>query len=141
QPGMAVEILSEPLAYQPRNLTLANAMAIAYNRSGQPDKGRQLLLKGLEKNDRYLPAYITISYSCADLGLNDESLSYAERAIQLGPNLAQSYLAKANALLAAQHDSEALSALGAAFRCDPRNAEIQIEMGDVCLLNLKRSEE
>jgi len=95
----------------------------------------------MEKNNRYLPAYVTISHSCAALGLNEESLSYAERAIELGPKLAQSHLAKANALLAAEHDVEALSALESAYLCDPENAETQIEMGDVCSLNLPRKEE
>ena len=141
QPRKAVEILSEAYAYQPENLSLANALAIAYNRSGQPEKARGLLLKAMGKNNRYLPAYITISHSCADLGLNEESLSYAERAIELGPKLAQSHLAKANALLAAEHDIEALAALGAAYRCDPENADIQAEMGDVCSFNLQRKEE
>jgi len=141
RPDKAVEILSEALVYQPENLTLVNALAIACNRSGQPDKARQLLLKVIEKDNRFLPAYITISYSYADLRLNEEALRYAARAIELGPNLAQSYLAKANALLAAEHDVEALSALESAYRCDPQNAEIQLEMGNVCLWNLQRAGE
>ena len=141
RPDMAVEILSEALVYQPENLTLVNALAIACNRSGQPDKARLLLLKVIEKDNRFLPAYITISHSCADLRLNEEALRYAARAIELGPNLAQSYLAKANALLAAEHDVEALSDLESAFRCDPQNAEIQLEMGNVCLWNLQRAGE
>ncbi|HYT62003.1 MAG TPA: tetratricopeptide repeat protein, partial [Haliangiales bacterium] len=63
------------------------------------------------------------------------------RAIELGPSVVQTYLAKANALLAAGRDSEALEALEAANRCDPQNAEIQIELGDVCLLNLRRTKD
>jgi tetratricopeptide (TPR) repeat protein len=141
QPSRAVKILSEAFAYQPENQTLANALAIALNRSGRPGEARDLLLKVIQKDEHCVPAFVTISYSCTELGLTGESLKYADRAIELGPNLAQSYLAKANALLASEHDVEAYSALESAARCDPQNAQIQVEMGDVSSLNLQRTEE
>jgi len=141
QSAKAEEILSQALPYQPENLTLINALAIVYNRSGRPDKARAVLLNVLQKDARYLPALVTLSHSCADLGLNDDALNYANRAIELGPSVVQTYLAKANALLAAGRDSEALEALEAANRCDPQNAEIQVELGDVCLLNLRRTKD
>ena len=140
QPGKAVELLKEALASQQGNSSLVNALAIAYNRSGQPENARDLLLKVVQKEDRYLPAYITLSHSCSDLGRTNEALRYAERAIELGPNVAQTHLAKANALLTMEHDEQALAALEVALRCDPQNGEIQMEMGDVCLKNLNRSE-
>jgi len=117
-----------------------NNLAIAYNRSGQPDLARTLSLKVLQQNDRYLPACITLSYSCHALGMTNEALAYAEKAIGLSSNTAQSYLAKANALLGMERDVEALVALEAALHCDPQNAEIEMEMGDICWLNLNQPE-
>ncbi|MBI4660390.1 MAG: tetratricopeptide repeat protein [Verrucomicrobia bacterium] len=137
-PGKAVEILLRALSYNPTNVTLLNNLAIAFNRSGQPQKAYPLLSKVLESHSRYLPACITMSFTSQMLGRNDEALAYADRAIALDANTAQAHLAKANALLAAERDAEAIAALQDAHRCDPQNAEILVELGDVYWRNLKQ---
>lgn len=140
-PNKAVELLDRALSFHPRNLALLNNLAIAYNRSGQPQKARPLLQRMLQIDERYLSAHITLSFNAQMLGFNDEALAHAEKAIALAPDTPQGYLAKANVLLAMERDVEALAALGTAFSCDPQNAEVQIEMGDVCLRNLNRPAE
>jgi len=65
-----------------------------------------------------------------------KALTYATRAIELGTNVAQAYLARANAFLAAERTTKRSPHLEAAFRCDPQNAQIQMTMGDVCVQNL-----
>jgi tetratricopeptide (TPR) repeat protein len=99
------------------------------------------LLTLLKSDARYLPAYITFSFTSQLLGSNEDALAYAERAIELSPNTAQARVAKANALLAMERDAEAVAALETAFGCDPKNAEIQIELGDVKWRNLNRPAE
>ena len=88
-----------------------------------------------------MAAYVTLSYSCQALGQSSAALAAADHALALAPNTPQAHIAKANALLAMERDHEALSALGAAFQCDPKNAEIQMEMGDVCWKNLNSPDE
>ena len=139
QPGNAVEILLQALSYNPTNVTLMNNLAIAYNRSRQPEKAHSLLLMLLEKHRQYLPAYITMSFTSQLLGRNDEALSYATQAIALDRSTAQAHLAKANALLATERDPEAIASLQEALRCDPQNAEILVELGDVHWRNLKQA--
>lgn len=141
QPQKAVGILEEALRFHPTNAMVLNNLAIAYNRSGQPQKARPLLSRLLQSDDRYVPAYITLSFTCQLLGSNAEALTFAERAVALSPNAAQSHVAKANALLAAERDAEAIAALEAAFRCDPKNADIQSELGDVRWRNLNQPAE
>ena len=140
-PAKAVEILERALKFHPGDKGVMNHLAAAYNQSGQPQKARELLLKAIQNDDRNLPAYIGLSYSCAALGASNDAIAYASRAIELGTNNPQSYMAKANALLAAERDTEALAALESAYRCDPRSADIQMTMGDVCLQNLDRPKE
>ncbi len=68
-------------------------------------------------------------------------MNHAQRAVELASTLAQSHLARANALLALGHNEDALSALKSALRCDPQNACLEMETGDVCLRNLDRPAE
>ncbi|MEO8426358.1 MAG: tetratricopeptide repeat protein [Verrucomicrobiota bacterium] len=136
QPEKAVALLETALIYHPDNPNVMNNLAIAYNRAGQPQKARSLLLKVIQIDTNNLPAYIALAASCQELDLNAEALAHAERAVRLAPTIAQPHLAKASVLLAMAQDAEALAELRVALSCDPRNAEIEIEMGDVCLRNL-----
>jgi tetratricopeptide (TPR) repeat protein len=137
----AVKLLEDALVYHPDHVGLLNNLAIAFNRAGDPKKARVVLNRLLKLNDRYLPAYITLSYSCQALGQYDAALAAAGRALALAPKTAQAHLAKANAFLGMERDKDALAELEAAFADDPKNAEIQMEMGDVCWRNLRAPDE
>jgi len=141
KPQKAVEILKEALAFHPDHTSVMQHLADAFNQSGQPQKARELLLKVVQKEAQNLPACIALSHSCVALREFEEALIYASRAVELETNSALAYLAKANVFLAMERDEPALSALESAFRCDPRNAQIQMTMGDVCLQNLDRPNE
>src|SRR5262249_55647083 len=136
RPQQAVELLEAARMYHPNHLGLMNALAIAYNRAGQPDQAQVILQHVLRSNPDYLPGLITISYSCQAMGLHAEAMVHAERAISLSPKTAQGYIAKANALLALERDREALAALQSALQWDSGNAELHVEMGDICWRNL-----
>lgn len=138
EPGKAVEILERAFAYHPDNFSLMNQLAIALNRANQPQKARALLRQALDKNDRYVPALITLSLCLQMLNENEAALATAERAMTLAPDVPQSHIAKANALLALERDSDALGALQFARRLDPKNAEIPMQMGDILWRNLNR---
>lgn len=138
QADRAVRILETALSFQPSNTSLKNHLAIAYTQAGQPEKARVLLLEVIRKDERNLPAHIALLYACTAMGLNDEAMTHAQRAIELGPDVAQSHLAMANVLLATEQDARALESLKNAARCDPANSGVYIEMGDVLWRNLKQ---
>jgi tetratricopeptide (TPR) repeat protein len=71
---------------------------------------------------------------------HDAALAAAERALALSPQTTQAHLAKANALLGMERDRDALAALEAATRSDPKNGEIHVEIGDVLWRNLQAPE-
>ena len=141
QANKAIELLQEALRFHPENLSLLNNLGIALNRSGQPGRARSILVRALQINSNSLPAMIALSFTCQMLNSNEEALAFAERAIAMSSNTAQAHVAKANALLAMERDLDAVAALEAAFKCDPQNAEIQIELGDVRWRNLHRPAE
>jgi tetratricopeptide (TPR) repeat protein len=136
----AVVLLAKAFTYHPEDIGLINNLAIALNRAGHPKKAQILLESALQRNDRYLPAHITLSFSCQASRQFDRALAAADRAIALSPQTAQAHIAKANALLGMERDEAALAELDEALRCDPKNAEIQMEMGDVCWRNLNMPE-
>jgi len=137
-PEKAVEILAKAFVYQPDNLSLMNQLAIALNRSEQPHKARTILQRALQIDDHFVPALITLSLVQQKLNESAPALATAERAIALAPNIAQCHVAKANALLALEHDEEAIAALETARRIDPQNAEIPMQIADILWRNLNR---
>ncbi len=141
EPEKAVEILARASAYHPEDVGLMNQLAIALNRSEQPQKACAVAMQALQKDRNYVPAIITLSLCQQKLGESMPALATAERAITLAPNTSQAYIAKANALLASERDAEAVTALEAAARLDPQNPELPMEIGDVLWRNLKRPHE
>jgi tetratricopeptide (TPR) repeat protein len=140
-PAAAVTILEQARAYHPNDTGVMTHLAGAYHAAGQPQKARELLLEVIKRDDHNLPAFTTLAFCCVESGLNEESLAHADRAVTLDPGNTQAHRAKANALLAMERDQEALDALETALRCDPRNAGIEIEIGDIYLSNLNRPAE
>lgn len=141
EPRKAVEILAKAFQFHPDDVGLMNQLAIALNRSDQPHKARMVLTGALEKNDRYVPAIITLSLCQQKLNENEAALATAERAISLAPKITQGYVAKANALLALERDEDAVKTLEVAAQLDPQNAELPTEMGDILWRNLNRVKE
>ncbi len=68
-------------------------------------------------------------------------MRYANKAIEVNPKHAYPHLAKADVFLALDRDADALAELETAFDYDPQNAQLQVEIGDVCLRNLNRAAE
>ena len=135
-PAKGVEVLERALSFNTNNPDFLVNLASAHNSAGQPEKARPLLERSLELNADSMPACVALSASCLALGLTERALTNAERAVALAPNHAHSYLAKANVLLALERDAEAVSALETARRCDPKNAPILVDLGDIYLRNL-----
>jgi tetratricopeptide (TPR) repeat protein len=140
-PAKAVQLLAAALEFSPTNLSLLSNLGIALNQAGQPQQAKTVLLKAIAIDAHYLPAQVAISVTCLALGQKDEAMYHADRAIALGPNNAFPHVTKANVLLALERDLDALAELEAAARCDPANAQLPMEMGDICLRNLDRPAE
>ncbi len=136
RPDLAVRLLRDALPFHPGHPGLHNQLAVALNRAGRPGEAVALLDPLLRDDPKAVTPRITRSYSHVLLGHPELGLADAERAAALAPDTAQAHLAVANALLARDRDADAVAALRAALRCDARNAEIHVELGDVLWRNL-----
>jgi tetratricopeptide (TPR) repeat protein len=136
-PDRAVRLLSDSLRFHPGNASLLTQLAIACNRAGWPDDGVRYADQALQSDPQSAPARIAKSIAEAQRQHFDQALTEARAVVALAPNLAHARLALANALLGLERDHEALTALDEALRCDPKNAEIHAEIGDVLWHNLK----
>lgn len=137
RPEAAVELLERARRFHPDHPGLLNQIAVALNRSGNPQRALDLLAPLLVKDPKAVALRITRSHSLAQLGNLEAAASEAREAVHLAPRLAQSHLALANAHLAAEQDAEALLALEEASRCDPANAEILVESATIRWRNLR----
>jgi tetratricopeptide (TPR) repeat protein len=136
QHDRAIGMLVDALSFAPTNLPLMNSLAVALTRAGQPDQ-TLLVVKRIHDIDPHnLSAAISGSIAAHALGQFEQSLAWADQAVDLAPHHSLTHVARANALLGQGHDERALEALLEAARCDPRDAELQIEIGDLLLRNL-----
>jgi tetratricopeptide (TPR) repeat protein len=129
----AVEILEGSLRWHPDNVALKVQFGEACNLAGKPGRARQLMTELIQRRSDCLNAYYVLTESCLALGLGEEAMAHAERAIQLAPAEFRPYIAKARVLLHGNQYTEALAAFQAALRRDPGNPHILMEMGDLCV--------
>ena len=136
RPDLAVRLLRQALPFHPVHAGLLNQYAVALNRSGQPALALPILDQLLRQNSHAVAPRITRVYSHDLLGQASAGLEDAHEAIRQAPQIAQAHLALADALLASEQDREAVAALEQALKCDPGNAEIHVELGQILWRNL-----
>lgn len=141
RPSTAIEILESARRFHPDHVSLLNNLAVAYLRAGQPDKTRELADRVTQLDRDNLSSYVNLTGSYLAMEKMDEALTNANRAIELSPQTPHGHLAKANVLLALEKDEQALDSLKTALQYDPQNAQLQLEVGDVCLHNLARPQD
>jgi tetratricopeptide (TPR) repeat protein len=135
-PAKAASILEPTAALHQDNPTLLVTLAEAYVLSGRPRQAQPVLDQVLKVDPVSVPAYVALSGCDLAQGWMDRALSNASRAVSLGTNHAEAYVAMANAHLALEHDRAAVEALEAAHRCDSNNPQVLLDLGDILWRNL-----
>lgn len=141
QAPRAIALLRDSLRYHPTEPSVINHLAITLNRAGQPAQAKQILTELLSKEPTQLAAWVTLSFAEAQLQRFQDALDAANRAIALNTNVAQPFLARANAYLGMEKDQDAVESFLLAARADPTNPEILLELSDVLHQNLQRGPE
>ena len=129
----AIRILGEALKYHPDNLTVLEHLSIASREMGQFEKAQQFARRMIELDNRSVKAHVLMADACLDLGLHDQALKHANLADELGPDLPQPCLVKADALFAIGRIEDGLAARKEALRRDPQNPLIVLDIGDALL--------
>ena len=136
RPDLAVQLLKQAVPFHPGHAGLLNQLAVALNRSGKAAQALPILNRLITQDPRAVAPRITRVYTHDLMGNAAAGLQDAHEAIQLAPRLSQAHLALADALLAQERDAEAVAALEEAAKCDPGNAEIHVELGEILWRNL-----
>ena len=135
-PDQAAQLLKIALPFHPQHRGLLNQLAVVLNRSGLAGQALTLVNRLIEDDPKAVAPWITRSYTHVLLGHADRGNADALKAVGLAPEIAQTHLALANSFLALERDPAAVDALRAAIRCDPRNAEVYVELGELLWRNL-----
>ena len=109
---------------------------MALNQAGQADKALAVLDRLITKDPKVIAPWITRSYTQVLLGHHQQGLADARSALSLATNSSHAHIAAANAWLAMDRDAEAVAAVREAMRCDPRNPDIPLELGNILWRNL-----
>ena len=136
RPDVAVALLGEALKFHPDHPGLSHQKAMALNQAGQADKALPVLDTLIAKDPKAVAPWITRSYTQVLMGRHEQGLSDARSALALATNSSHAHIAAANALLAVDRDADAIAAVREAMRCDPRNPEIPLELGNILWRNL-----
>ncbi len=136
RPDLAVDLLGEALKFHPDHPGLSHQQAMALNQAGQADKAVTVLNRLIAQDPKAIAPWITRSYTQVLLGRNEQGLADARSALSLATNSSHAHIAAANAWLAMDRDTEAVAAVREAIRCDPRNPEIPLELGNILWRNL-----
>lgn len=136
RPDVAVALLAEALKFHPDHPGLSHQQAMALNQAGQADKALPVLDRLIAKDPKSIAPWITRSYTQVLLGRHEQGLADARSALALATNSSHAHIAAANALLAVDRDADAIAAVREAMRCDPRNPEIPLELGNILWRNL-----
>lgn len=141
QHQQAVEILRSALPFHAKNPVLLNQMAIVLDRAGTPSEALAWANRAAGIDPGLVAVRVTRALVQSHLGQFPAALADVGEALRLAPCLTQAHLAEAEIWLAQDRDLEAISALKRAIACDPKNAEIEVELGDVLWRNLGEKEE
>lgn len=136
QPAQAVQLLRRALRFHGEKPELLNGLAIAFNRAGQSQEALECVNRALVTDPKSVAARVTRTLVHARLGQWDAGRADAEEALRLAPCLTQAHLALAELWLGQDQDRKAVSALEDALHCDPKNADIHVEIGDILWHNL-----
>ncbi len=129
----AVVLLKRALTDYPDEPGVMYGLADAYQAMGQLDAAFTMLKRaeGVGKN-----SHIT-SLKLAGLMMAqsrfDDSLEYADRAIQQAPALGEAYVARARALMELRRLEEARESLVTSLRYDTRNPDVYATLGYICM--------
>lgn len=140
-PDEVLLVLSEAVKYHPDNLTVLEYWGQAHRGLNQFEQARRIAERMLSLNERSVSAHVLMADVCLDLDLKDEAMVHANRAVALEPDLARPYLVQADVLFAFGQIKEGLLARQAAFKRDPQNPLIAVDIGDALFHLLGNAQE
>ncbi|MAI41843.1 MAG: hypothetical protein CMP95_05250 [Gammaproteobacteria bacterium] len=108
---------------------LMNSSAIAYDRSGLPSRALEVLHRGIELNEEYIPFHITLGNLYRRQGKLNEAIDYIDRAIELNPARGYTHEQRGRLLFGLSLFKEAQNALMTALELEPQKRTTLFYLG------------
>lgn len=131
-PAKALEFLMPLRQSHPDNVDALVNMGIAHIRLGQLEQAHAVLLHAERLDETRFETHINLTACLRRLGRPAEALQYADRAVALAPELAQTHHARGLALMQLGENEEALRSLTTAVSLDAGNPRIVQDVANVC---------
>ncbi|MCH9035315.1 MAG: tetratricopeptide repeat protein [Planctomycetes bacterium] len=130
EPDQAIEVLEVTLKFHPENVEVLNNLSIAYMDSQRFEKALSLLTQAESIGDNATATSINLAACHLGLGSFAKALQYADRAIELGPTVAQAYLTRARTLIRMDRAEEAMSAMEHFLSLESENDSVRFDLAN-----------
>ncbi len=119
----AITLLEEALERRGDEVRLMNTLSMAYMRTHQLERARQLLLRARESDPQALATEVNLAMCHLRLGELDEALRWADAAARRAPEVGQTHFARALVLEKLGRGDDARAAAEHGARLDPQNPQ------------------
>lgn len=126
----AIRLLENLLTWQPNHIILLNNLAGICLQAKRWDQAATLLQRAEGLEDTHFATLINLSSWAIRTGQPSLALTYADRAVESAPNVAQSYVTRYHALRGLDHLDSALLDLQQALRLDVKDPRIAVELAN-----------
>lgn len=130
EPDQAIEVLEVTLKFHPENVEVLNNLSIAYMDAQRFEKALSLLTQAESIGDNATATSINLAACHLGLGSFAKALEYADRAIELGPTVAQAYLTRARTLIRMDRAEEAMSAMEHFLSLESENDSVRFDLAN-----------
>lgn len=131
----AVTLLAAAVEHDTNSVGLLTSLGLAYQQTGRPDQAATVLETALQIDTNHVPAMVGLGGARLLLGDPEAAGVLAKRAVAQAPELPQPHLLTANVALAQERNADAITALEKAAELAPGSGQIQMDLGNILLLN------
>jgi tetratricopeptide (TPR) repeat protein len=108
---------------------LMNSSAIAYDRSGYPERALETVRRGLALNEKFIPFHLTIANLYRHQGELETALVHVDRAIELNPARGYAHQRRGRLLFGLERYAEAEGAFENSLRYEPEQQTTLFYLG------------
>ena len=130
EPEKAIEVLEVTLKFHPQNVEVLNNLSIAYMDSQRFEKALSLLTKAESIGDNATATSINLAACHLGLGSLEKALQHADRAIELGPTVAQAHLTRARILIRMDRAEEAVASMENFLSFESENDAVRFNLAN-----------
>ena len=129
----AATLMERLYAKHPRNVTVMNNLAVAYQKLQRPDDALRILGKALEVDATAFATHINLADVYLKIRDPAAALEAADAAVAHGPQVAQAHFVRGRVLMRLKRLAEAREALETSVHLDSSNSLVSRLLAELCM--------